>query len=179
MDLIFDNGSDDLIMEKLIILFTFNKLDEDVTDSQLTQIILDTEVMNYFTLQVLLPKMIESKFIKTYNKGETTLYTMTQSGLEVLEFFENRIPEYFKKKLRDYIFENEDEIFSLKIKKQASYAVQPDNTFKVTLIIIRGRANVMSININAESEIEAQTLCEKWNSGYLEKYEKIIEALYS
>ena len=43
-----DNSTDDLILEKLIVLYTLNSMDEDLTDSQLTEIILGTGVINYF-----------------------------------------------------------------------------------------------------------------------------------
>ena len=58
-----DNSTDDLILEKLIVLYTLNSMDEDLTDSQLTEIILGTGVINYFVLLALLPKMMDAKFI--------------------------------------------------------------------------------------------------------------------
>lgn len=175
----FQNSTDDLILEKLIVLYTLNNLEEDVTDSQLTQIILETEVMNYFTLMVLLPKMIESKFIMRYNRNDTTLYTITQSGLEVLIYFQNRIPDFLREKLDKYIKENSEEIFSSVIKKQSSYTVQGDSSYAVTLIIIKGRKNVMTLNLSVDSETEAKSLCKKWDQSFKEKYNKIIDVLNS
>lgn len=174
----FENSTDDLILEKLIVLYTFNNLKEDVTDTQLTQIILGTDSMNYFTLMALLPKMIESKFIMKYKKNNTMLYTLTQSGLEVLIYFQNRIPQFFVDRIDDYIKEHSEEIFSSMIKKQSSYSLQDDMTFNVTLILIKGRQDVMSINVNVESEIEAKSMCHKWESDP-EKYLKILEILNS
>ena len=173
------NSTDDLILEKLIVLYTLNNLEEDVTDSQLTQIILETEVMNYFTLMVLLPKMIESKFIMRYNKNDTTLYTITQSGLEVLIYFQNRIPDFFREKLDKYIIDNSEEIFSSVIKRQSSYTVQGDSSYAVTLIIIKGRKNVMTLNLSVDSEVEAKELCKKWDHSYKDRYSMILNILNS
>ena len=173
------NSTDDLILEKLIVLYTLNNLEEDVTDSQLTQIILETEVMNYFTLMVLLPKMIESKFIMRYNKNDTTLYTITQSGLEVLIYFQNRIPDFFREKLDKYIRDNSEEIFSSVIKRQSSYTVQGDSSYAVTLIIIKGRKNVMTLNLSVDSEVEAKELCKKWDHSYKDRYSMILNILNS
>ena len=105
-----DNSTDDLILEKLIVLYTLNSMDEDLTDSQLTEIILGTGVINYFVLLALLPKMMDAKFITTYEKNNTKLNAITQSGLEVLVYFQNRIPEFFVKKIDDYIRDNKEEL---------------------------------------------------------------------
>lgn len=175
----FQNSTDDLILEKLVVLYTLNNLEEDVTDSQLTQIILETDVMNYFTLMVLLPKMIESKFIMRYNKNDTTLYAITQSGLEVLIYFQNRIPEFFREKIDEYLRENSDEIFSSVIKRQSSYSVQGDSSYVVTLIVIKGRKNIMTLNLNVDTEIEAKELCRKWNYFYKDRYSMILDILNS
>ena len=173
----FPNSTDDLILEKLIVLYILNNLEEDVTDSQLTQIISKTDVMNYFTLMVILQKMIESKFIMCYTKNNRTLYAITQSGLEVLVYFQNRIPDFFIEKIDKYLKENSEEIYSSVIKKQSSYSLQGDSSYAVTLIIIEGRKNVMTINISVDSELEAKELCKKWNHSYRDKYTEILEIL--
>ncbi len=173
----FPNSTDDLILEKLIVLYILNNLEEDVTDSQLTQIISKTDVMNYFTLMVILQKMIESKFIMCYTKNNRTLYAITQSGLEVLVYFQNRIPDFFVEKIDKYLKENSEEIYSSVIKKQSSYSLQGDSSYAVTLIIIEGRKNVMTINISVDSELEAKELCKKWNHSYGDKYTEILDIL--
>ncbi len=173
----FENTADDLILEKLLILYTLNKIEEEVSESQLTQVILDTGVMNYFSLMVLLPKMLESKFITTSTKSGTVLYSITQSGLEVIIYFQNRIPDFFKKKIDTFLKENREELLSSQIKKQASYSMHLDSEYLVTLIIIKGRKNIMSLNISVETELEAKELCRKWNYGYLDKYPMILDIL--
>lgn len=173
----FPNSTDDLILEKLIVLYILNNLEEDVTDSQLTQIISKTDVMNYFTLMVILQKMIESKFIMCYTKNNRTLYAITQSGLEVLVYFQNRIPDFFIEKIDKYLKENSEEIYSPVLKKQSSYSLQGDSSYAVTLIIIEGRKNVMTINMSVDSEQEAKELCKKWNHSYRDKYTEILEIL--
>lgn len=173
----FPNSTDDLILEKLIVLYILNNLEEDVTDSQLTQIISKTDVMNYFTLMVILQKMIESKFIMCYTKNNRTLYAITQSGLEVLIYFQNRIPDFFIEKIDKYLKESSEEIYSSVIKKQSSYSLQGDSSYAVTLIIIEGRKNVMTINMSVDSEVEAKELCKKWNHSYRDKYTEILDIL--
>lgn len=163
----FETSADDLILEKLIILYTFNNLREDVTDSQLTQIILETDAMNYFTFRTLLPKMLDSKFITKYKSLDTDLYSITKSGLEVLVYFQNRIPEYFKKKILNYIVNHDEDIFSSKIIRQAKYSAH-DDKYTVTLILNQNNRNLMTINANVDTEDEAKSMCVNWENNYKE-----------
>ncbi len=173
----FPNSSDDLILEKLIVLYILNNLEEGVTDSQLTQIVSKTDVMNYFTLMVAIQKMKESKFIMSYTKNNRTLYAITQNGLEVLVYFQNRIPEFFIEKIDKYLKENSEEIYSSIIKNQSTYSLQGDSSYAVTLMIIEGRKDVMTINVSVDTETEAKELCRKWNESYRDKYEEIFKIL--
>lgn len=174
-----DNSTDDLILEKLIVLYTLNSMDEDLTDSQLTEIILGTGVINYFVLLALLPKMMDAKFITTYEKNNTKLNALTQSGLEVLVYFQNRIPEFFVKKIDDYIRDSKEELLSTQIKKQTHYSLQGDSSYLVNLVIIKGRQNVMNVNVNVDTEEEAKAMCDKWNKDYENKYNQIIDIINS
>ena len=170
----FENSADDLILEKLELLYILNNLREDVTDSQMTQIVMETNAMNYFTFRALLPKMLDSQFITKYESLDTELYSITQSGLEVLVYFQNRIPEYFRKRILDYIIQHDEEIFSKKIHTQGSYTIQ-DEKYLVTLILNQNSRTLMTINTNVETEKEAKEMCENWN----DKYEEVLSLLKS
>ncbi|WAW15218.1 DUF4364 family protein [Peptostreptococcus equinus] len=173
----FENSTDDLILEKLLVLYTLNNIKKDINSTQLTQIILETEVMDYFTLQTLVPKIIEANFITTYNKYNTDLYAITRSGMEVLIYFQNRIPDIFKKKIDAYLIENEEELYSEHLKKQANYIVQSDTTCIVTLLAIKGKNDMMSINLNVDNEEIAKSICNSWTNELSDKYEEILSIL--
>ena len=175
----FENSTDDLIMEKLIVLYILNNLKEDVTESQLTHIILSTEAMDYFPLMTVLPKMLESKFVVKYKKSDLMLYSITQSGLEVLMHFQNRIPSSLINKIDSYIKLNEEEIFSSMIKKQASYSLHDDMTYEVVLTLIKRRENILTLNINVNNENEAKYICYKWENTEDDRYTQILSLLKS
>ena len=44
----FENSSEELASHKLLILYILNKINMDLTNSQITQVVLETEMMNYF-----------------------------------------------------------------------------------------------------------------------------------
>ena len=48
----FENSSEELAYHKLLILYILEKIKMDLTNSQITQVVLETEMMNYFSLQI-------------------------------------------------------------------------------------------------------------------------------
>ncbi len=88
----FENSSEELAYHKLLILYILEKIKMDLTNSQITQVVLETEMMNYFSLQQLLSQLMESKFLTTYKDSDREYYALTQRGVESLEYFFNRIP---------------------------------------------------------------------------------------
>ena len=99
----FENSSEELASHKLLILYILDKINMDLTNSQITQVVLETEMMNYFSLQQFLSQLMESKFLTTYKESDKEYYSLTQKGLEILEYFLSRIPEDVTKKINDYI----------------------------------------------------------------------------
>ena len=75
----FENSSEELASNKQLILYILNKINKDLTNSQITQVVLDTEVINYFSLQQFLSQLMESKFLTTYKDSNREYYSLTQN----------------------------------------------------------------------------------------------------
>lgn len=99
----FEKLSDDVIIDKLTILYVLNKFQIGLTNSKLTEIILELELINYFSLQITIPTLIESKLIAIHKINNTQIYVITQSGSKVLDLFEDRLPLIVKEKVTNYI----------------------------------------------------------------------------
>lgn len=74
----FENSSEELAYHKLLILYILEKINMDLTNSQITQVVLETEVMNYFSLQQFLAQLMESKFLTIYEDSNKEYYTLTK-----------------------------------------------------------------------------------------------------
>ena len=46
----FENSTEELAYHKLLILYILDKINMDLTNSQITQVILETDMMNYLKL---------------------------------------------------------------------------------------------------------------------------------
>ena len=172
----FENSSEELASHKLLILYILDKINMDLTNSQITQVVLETEMMNYFSLQQFLSQLMESKFLTTYKESDREYYSLTQKGLEILEYFLSRIPEDLTKKIDEYISLNKQNLLS-DTEVKSSFIQQNDNEFIVNLRVIENQSNLIDLNLNVSSEKQAQQICNNLNKNASYMYAEIIDLL--
>ncbi len=174
----FENSSEELASHKLLILYILNKVDMDLTNSQITQVILDTETMNYFSLQSFLSELMESKFLTNYRDSGRDYYSLTQKGLEILEYFLSIIPKEISIKLDDYLSKNLQQILT-DTEVKSSFIKQCENEFIVNLKVIENQSNLIDLNLNVASEKQANLICNNWKQNAAYMYAEIINLLIS
>ena len=165
----FENSSEELASHKLLILYILDKINMDLTNSQITQVVLETEMMNYFSL-------MESKFLTTYKESDREYYSLTQKGLEILEYFLSRIPEDLTKKIDEYVALNKQSLLS-DTEVKSSFIQQNNNEFIVNLRVIENQSNLIDLNLNVSSEKQAQQICNNWKNNASYMYAEIIDLL--
>ena len=172
----FENSSEELASHKLLILYILDKINMDLTNSQITQVVLETEMMNYFSLQQFLSQLMESKFLTTYKESDREYYSLTQKGLEILEYFLSRIPEDLTKKIDEYVALNKQSLLS-DTEVKSSFIQQNNNEFIVNLRVIENQSNLIDLNLNVSSEKQAQQICNNWKKNASYMYAEIIDLL--
>ena len=85
--------ADTLSLYKLIILKMLEQVEYPLTNSQITEFILDKEYTNYFTVQQALSEMDETGLVNLTTKRNNSLYHITDAGKNTLEFFGNKISD--------------------------------------------------------------------------------------
>ena len=158
------------------ILYILNKINMDLTNSQITQVVLETEMMNYFSLQQFLSQLMESKFLTTYKESDREYYSLTQKGLEILEYFLSRIPEDLTNKIDEYVTLNRQSLLS-DTEVKSSFIQQNNNEFIVNLRVIENQSNLIDLNLNVSSEKQAQQICDNWKNNASYMYAEIIDLL--
>ncbi|MEG0844597.1 MAG: DUF4364 family protein [Romboutsia sp.] len=172
----FENSSEELAYHKLLILDILDKINMDLTNSQITQVVLETEMMNYFSLQQLLSQLMESKFLTTYKDSNREYYSLTQKGLETLEYFFSRIPVNVTKKIAEYITNNKENLLA-DTQVKSSFVKQSDNEFIVNLRVIENQSNLIDLNLNVSSEKQAKHICNNWKNNASYMYAEVIDLL--
>ena len=172
----FENSTEELAYHKLLILYILDKINMDLTNSQITQVVLETEMMNYFSLQQILSQLMDSKFIKLYKDSGREYYCLTQKGLETLEYFLTRIPQDYASKIDKYIKNNKESLLA-DTQVKSSFVKQSENEFIVNLRVIENQSNLIDLNLNVSSEKQANHICNNWKKNASHMYAEVINLL--
>ena len=85
-----------LTLYKLIVLYMLNKVDFKLTNSQVSEFILDKEYTNFLTLQEVISELTDTELIKTETMMNRTFLSITDEGKNTLSYFGNRISDAIK-----------------------------------------------------------------------------------
>ncbi|MCI1944488.1 DUF4364 family protein [Clostridium luticellarii] len=166
----------ELAENKLLLLYIFKKIKFPISNNEITQIILENDFINYFTLQQYLTELLSANFIKKITHSNNHKFIITKKGLKVLMLFGNRISkdkidileQYLNKKIKD---------IKKNLSINASYSNDDENNFIVELKISENNSTLMNIQLNVDSNKKAKELCKKWKKDYSELYYTIVELL--
>lgn len=166
----------ELAENKLLLLFIFKKIKFPVSNNQITQIILENNFINYFTLQQYLNELLSSNFLKYTDETGNHRLVITEKGIKVLSLFENRISEDKINAVEDYL---NKEIKNIKqeVTITADYTLGKKDNFIVNLKAIENDSILIDIKLNVGSNKDAKDLCHKWKNNSSELYDKIIQLL--
>jgi hypothetical protein len=167
-----------IAQDKLKLLYILKHIDTPLTNSELTNFILENDVFDYFTLQYLLGDLCDSGFAVPNFKNGHEYYSIAPAGSNALEMFGEKLPEYF-------INQVEQNFSSLKmeIRKHRElighYYKRKEDEYIVSLQVMENGSVIFSLSINVPDEGIAKHICEKWNISPEEIFSSIIKTLTS
>ncbi|NMM63178.1 DUF4364 family protein [Clostridium sp. P21] len=166
----------ELAENKLLLLFIFEKIKFPVSNNQITQIILENNFINYFTLQQYLNELLSSNFLKYTNETGNHRLIITEKGIRVLSLFVNRISEDKIKAVKDYLSKKLSSI-KKEVTITADYTIGKNDNFIVNLKAVENDSILIDIKLNVGSNKDAKDLCHKWKNNSSDLYNKIIQLL--
>ncbi|MCF0230296.1 MAG: DUF4364 family protein [Parasporobacterium sp.] len=151
---------------KLMILYMLNRLDCQLTNSQLSSFFIEKNYTSYFNIQQTLSELVESGFVEMVMMRNTSYYSITPDGYTTLTYFKNQIP---KGALEDIISFLEAHKFALKneVGTQTDYYKHINGDFIVHCVVNEGKSLLYEINLSVPSEEEAKRVCRNFK-GYSE-----------
>lgn len=166
----------ELAENKLLLLYIINKIKYPISNVQITQIILENNLMNYFILQQYISELLSSGFLAMNEIKDKQRITITKKGTKVLNLFQNRIYSYKLELIDKYLKKHSEEI-KKEFTVSADYTLDNNNSFVVSLIASENNMTLIDIKINVASNKQARDLCNKWKNNSSELYNKIIHLL--
>lgn len=166
------NDTLELAENKLLLLYIFCKFDKPISNSGITQIVLENNLINYFSLQQLLSELIENGLISDIKKNRQHMLSITPKGRDALEFFNNRIPEKKKEIINNYIKKNISGIKEA-VKISADYEQNLDK-YTVVLNLEYDDKPIIELKLSVDSNEKAKNICRLWKKDPEAFYRKII-----
>lgn len=165
----------ELAENKLLLLYMLDKLNMPVSNLKLTEIVLENNLMNYFTLQQYVLELVSSNFLNYMENEEKQMIYITEDGKKVLSMFITRIDDKKKKSVDDFL---KDKLESIKkeISISSDYTIQ-NNIFLVSLKAFSGTKTILEIKLSVDSNEKAKALCAKWKNSSSELCQKINDLL--
>lgn len=171
------NSSDyELSLNKLMVLFLIDKAGLPLSNTQISEFLLDSGYTDYFSLQEYISQMIEAALLKSSKITNHTLYDITPTGRETLAFFQNHIPESTKDDMVIYLSENKYDIRS-KFEVVADYLPEKNGDYTVSCIAREDSTNLIEINLKVSEKEEALKICDSWENNSHVIYKRLLHDL--
>lgn len=95
---------------KLIILYMLDKVDFPLTNSQISEFILNEGYTTYFKLQQALSELLDSGFIREESTHTRTFYHLTEEGEETIHYFKNDISPAIQEDINSFLSNKQYEL---------------------------------------------------------------------
>ena len=168
--------TDALTTYKLIILYMLEKVDFPLTNSQVSEFILDKGYTTYFTLQRAINELTEAEFIKVRQVRNSSHYSITGSGRETLEYFGKNIPEAMRKDVDLFLQEHHYQLRNENETVADYYQEKPDH-FIVNCEIREGTHKLVSVSLSVTTKEQAVAICDNWQKHNADVYTYLIQTL--
>jgi len=161
---------------KLIILYLINKLEIPLSNIQITRVILENRIMNYFLLQQFLNELLEGNFLEMYTQEGRPLYKITEAGRQSLSFFSEMVPLGIKAHF-DGIYKSLRKNIRNETLINADFTPVNDNEFIANCKVGEDDFLLMEINVTVGTKTDAKEICSNWKAHSQEIYSEIINIL--
>lgn len=161
---------------KLIILYMLDKVDFPLTNSQISEFILNEGYTNYFTLQQTISELAESGFVREESTHSRTFYHLTEEGAQTLHFFKNDISPAIQDDIDTFLTKKKYELKN-EVSVKADYYQNSKGDYSVRCQVFEQGSTLIDLTITAPTEAEAQTMSNNWTKKNQEVYAAIMASL--
>lgn len=165
-----------LTLYRLIILYMLDKVEYPLTNTQITNFILDKDYTTYFTVQESLSDLQSSDLITAESTHNNTRYHLTEGGEQTLRFFADKISDDIKRDIISY-FEEHDYDLKEETSIFADYFKSADRGYQVRCQIKEGKRSIIDLTIAASDKEQAEAICANWKTQSEDVYAALMDLL--
>ncbi|MCI9272194.1 MAG: DUF4364 family protein [Dorea sp.] len=165
-----------LTLYKLIILYMLDRVDFPLSNSQISDFMLNKEYTTYFKLQQALSELADAGFIREEPVRNRTLYNLTDDGASTIGLFRKNISQAIRQDVNDYLKEKQFELKN-EVSVKSDYYRNTNREYSVRCQVIEGALPLIDLTITVPSEEEAKTISKNWYQKNQEIYAQIMASL--
>lgn len=165
-----------LTQYKLIVLYMLDKADFSLTNTRISDFILEKEYTSYFTLQQAISELISAGLIRTESTHNNTHYHITSAGRETLSYFSDKISDAIKNDVLTYLEANNVEL-KKEIHILADYYKTVNQEYAARCQIKDREISLIDLTIRAGTREQAEAICQNWKQQNEEVYAYLMDML--
>lgn len=168
-------AADSYTLYKLILLYMLDNLDFPMTNSQISEFILEKGYTDYFTLQQTIYDLQSSELILSENVRNSTRYIITEAGRETISMFGSKLSSAIKDDIMTF-FETKKYQLRREIDLQADY-YPIDKEYMVHCLIKEKKSTLLELKLNVVTKEQAIYICDHWQKDSEEVYNYLVQKL--
>lgn len=161
---------------KLIILYMLNRVTFPLSNSQLSEFILEKEYTDYFTLQQTIHELTESKLIRQEAVHKATLYHITEEGRTTLTYFEKKISSAIREDIDTFLSEHKYQLRNER-STPAHYYQTSAGEYAAHCRVLERDSTLVDLTLTVPMEEQAKAICDHWRDKSKELYAALIQSL--
>jgi hypothetical protein len=166
----------DGVQAKIVILYTLHKFRLAMSMDQLYRVILDNDILDYFSFMHYFYDLLEYGYVKATIIEEKTRYDIQPKGTEAVELFTNKIPPGVRSKIDRTV----DEILSSYEKVMDIRAVTTaisERKFVAKCGIYEWNVPLLEINITVGDKDQAEKIAKYFKENATQIYQDTFNIL--
>ncbi len=165
-----------LTQYKLIVLYMLDQVDFPLTNTQISNFVLEKDYTTYFTIQQAINELIHAELIHTESTHNNTHYHITPAGRETLSYFPDKISDAIKSDVLSYFVEKEMEL-KQEISAMADYYKTTTLEYAVRCQIKEKDLSLIDLTINVKTKEQAEAICANWKKQNEDVYTYLMDLL--
>lgn len=170
--------SEPLTLYKLIILYMLRKVTFPMTNTQISNFILDQGYTNYFHLQQAISELLEAKLLTVETIRNASYYQMTKEGLNTITYFDNQISDAIKDDIHTFFKKNAYELRN-EVSTLADYHKNPELEYTVRCLVKERKSDLIDLTLTVPTEEAAKVICTNWPKKSQKIYAHLMKELLS
>lgn len=166
----FDN------MYRVMILYMLDIVEYPLTNTQITNFILEKDYTNYFNVQKTISDLLSSELITAESTHSNTRYRITEEGRQTLRLFENKITDGIRQDITSY-FEEHHYDLKQETSVYADYFKASGSGYQVHCHVKEREHSVIDLTLAVQTREQAESICKNWSQQYNEAYAILMDML--